>query len=171
MLSLPADIFVEMPGQLAPFETPFDAPGLPAARCRFIFLGNRTKGRYSSLLPFDYDFAALGWGLADYFPMGYANLYHIEKIRAFHPDPAQAPQARTDNRREPPLYRPKGLGSRPEEGALYYVFRAPIVTEWGRDIIGLSFSEKRAMAMAERYVETYGRVALVGLLLVKVTWH
>lgn len=171
MPPLPADLFVEMPGQIEPFETPFDTPGIPVARCRFIYLGNRTQGRFSGLLPFDYDFAALGWRLADYLPMGYTNLDHLEKVRAFHPDPARAAGARTDRRRAVRPYRPTALGSRPEEGALYVVFREPLAVDWNRDVIGLSFSEKRATAQAERYAATYGRVALVALLIGRMTWH
>lgn len=171
MSPLPADIFVELPGQLTPRETPFDTPGVPAARCRFIFLRNRTKGRYSTLLPFDYDFATLGWGLAEYFPMGYTNLDHLEKIRAFPPDPVQAPQARVDNRREPLFHLPKDLNDRIKEETLYFLFREPLSTEWNRDIIGMTFSEKRALTTAGRYAATYGRIALVARLIQRTTWH
>ena len=165
-----AGIYVEMPGQLKPFETPFDTPGIPVRPCQFIYLGNRTLGRFSGLLPLDYDWRALGWALADYFPMGYTNLYHIQKRLSLHPDPAWTP-IRPDTRKSVRPYLPRGIGTLPQEGRLFYVFREPLAPENRYDVIGLMFSEQRARAMAERYVTTYGRRALVGLMLRKMTWH
>ncbi len=164
-------VYAEIPGQFEPFETPFDKAGIPTRPSRFIYLGNRSAGRYSGLLPMDYDWASLGWGLAEYFPMGYTNLYHFEKKFAVHPDPERQARFRPDKHGNFRPYRPKGLGTKPEEGELYYVFREPISVKNPSDVIGMMFCETRAMAMAERYAFTYGRAALVGLMISKMTWH
>ena len=166
-----SEIFVAMPGQLQPFETPFQTPGRPAQRCQFIYMTNRGAGRYSGLLPIDYNWSALGWKLADYFSMGYTNLYQIEKRYAVHPDLSETTQFRRDNRYSPRVYYPKVMEKIKQEGNLFFVFREPINSDLPHDIIGAMFVEQRAIKMAERYAKSYGRRAVVGLLLANLTWH
>ncbi len=166
-----------MPGQFAPFETPFDKPGRPVQKSQFVYLTNRGPGRYSGLLPMDFDWRKLGWGLADYFPQGYTNLLRVEKIYAAHPDPSAKSGFKTDNRWSPRAYHPKGLDSslmplnKENPGNLFLVFREPISSEHTHDIIGKILVLQRAINMADRYSATYGRRAVVGQLITNTTWH
>jgi len=164
-------IFVELPGQLEPFETPFEKPGPPHRPCQFIYLTNRGTERFSGLLPIEYDWKALGWGLADFFPMGYTNLLRLEKRYAAHPDLFSGAPFKRDTRHLPRVYLPKDIRERRTEGALFYVLREPTRPQSPQDVIGAMFVERRAMEMADRYARTYGRRAAVGLLLKDLTWH
>lgn len=166
-----SDLFVEMPGQIEPFETPFDKAGRPDQPCQFVCLTNRGQGRYSGLLPIEYDWRTLGWGLADYFPQGYTNLRRLEKIFAVHPDPEARPRYKADHRVSPRVYRPRRLENRQAEIGMFLVFREPVGPAHPHDAIGLMFSERRAIAMAMRYAAAYGRRAVVGRLLADLTWH
>lgn len=170
-------LYIEMPGQIEPFETAFDSPGYPVARCQFIYLGNRGPGRFSSLLPVDFDWKTLGWGIADYFPQGYTNLLLLEKIYASHPESHDKSGYRTDNRKTLRAYTPKALlkfGAPLNEliiGRLYLVLREPLDINNLNVVIGKVFKAEKAVAMAERYSHTYGRRAVVGLVLANMTWH
>lgn len=155
--------YKEIPGQAEPFETPFDRPGAPEVPGQFIFLGNREDGRFSGMLPMDFDFQGLGWGLAEYFPMGYTNLYVLEKCCAVHPAPT-GEAFRRDARRDPQPYRPK-------KEITHYVFREPFDKRGYRDVIGMTSGEERAVGMAIRYAQTYGRRAVVARLIRQMTWH
>lgn len=132
---------------------------------------SRGVGRYSGLLPIDYNWSELGWRLADYFPMGYTNLYRIEKRYAVHPDHSGTTHFKRDNRYYPRVYYPKGIEEIKQEGNLFFVLREPVNSNLPHDIIGAMFMEERAIKMAERYAESYGRCAVVGLLLANLTWH
>jgi hypothetical protein len=170
-------IFVRIPGELEPFETPFDKPGRPTARSQFIYLSNRGPGRYSGLLPMDFDWKRLSWSLADYFPQGYTNLLHIEKVYTSLPDPSERTSYKKDNRWSPRVYIPKGYSTdwKPlagkEKPNLFLVLREPISEKHPHDIIGKMFAVQRAINMAERYSKTYGKRAVVGQLLADQTWH
>jgi len=165
------EIFIEMPGQLQPLETPFEKPGRPAQRTQFIYLTNRSSSRYSGLLPIDYNWRELGWMLADRFPMGYTNPYHLEKRYAAHPDLSGSTAFKKDNRHSPTVYYPKAMDRSCRAGNLVLVLREPVSAALPHDIIGAMLEEERAIKMAERYAKSYGRCAVVGLLLADVTWH
>ncbi len=164
-------IFIEMPGQLHPFETPFEKPGRPLFRTQFIYLTNRGSGRYSGLLPIDYNFRELGWKLADYFPMGYTNLCRLEKRYAAHPGLSGGAVFKKDNRYYPRVYYPKKMDRNHLAGNLFLVFREPVSAGLPYDVIGAMLEEERVFKMAERYAKTYGRCAMVGLLIADITWH
>jgi hypothetical protein len=166
-----SEFFVELPGQLQPFETPFDTPARPVRRCQFVYLTNRGGARFSGLLPIDYDWSDLGWKLAHYFPMGYTNLYHLEKRYTAHPDLSGNTQFKRDNRYSPRVYYPKGIDRGQREGNLLLVLREPTSSRNPHDIIGAMFVEQRAINMADRYAKQYGRRAVVGLLIADITWH
>ncbi len=159
-------IYIQMPNQLNPFETPFEKSGYPSQPCQFIFLNNRTTGRYSGLLPIDYNWVELGWKLADYFPEGHTNLIRIEKVYAAHPDKSSFKQ---DNRKTPKVYCPKSFDPSHIVN-LYYVYREPISID-SKDIIGMMYSVQKGISMANRYATTYGRRSVVGRILKIQTWH
>ena len=69
-------LFQELPGQIEPFENPFERAGRPFEPRKFIYLTNRGEGRYSGLLPLDH---SIGWEMATYFPMGYTQIWTLEK--------------------------------------------------------------------------------------------
>lgn len=166
-----------MPGQIEPFETPFENAGYPSKRCQFIYMSNRSAGRYSGLLPIDYDWKELGWGLAEYFPQGYTNLLRFEKIYSAHPDIATQTKFKVDNRCAPKVYTAKGCD--PDRSPLntwminklFMVLREPVSCNHLNDIIGEMFKVDSAIRMAQRYAKTYGRPAVVGLIIANTTWH
>ncbi|GEM_PF-1582153 len=172
-----AALFVELPGQVEPFETPFDRAGEPPVHCQFIYLTNRGQGRYSGLLPLGYDWAALGWGLAQYFPQGYTNLWRLQMVYTAHPGSPGRDGFRQDRRTTPRVYQPKGYdpARTPMDQwkitNLLYVFREPIDEAHPHDVIGKMFAPARAVAMADRYARAYGRRAVVGRMLADMTWH
>ena len=70
---------------------------------------NRKCGRYSGLLPMNYDWSDLGEKIFEYFPMGYTNLWHVEKRYGAHPDLSGGAQFKRDNRYSPKVYYPKAM--------------------------------------------------------------
>lgn len=173
----PPVMFVSIPGQLEPPQTPFERPGPTESPCRFIYLGNRYGGRYSFLLPMDYDFTSLGWGLADYFPQGYTNLYHLEKIHTAVPDELEKAGVKPDLRYDIRVKGPVGFNDQPsgilkEAGrSRFLVLREPIDRRSITDVIGKRFSADQAVVMAKRYARRHERRAVVTRILAVLTWH
>ena len=129
------------------------------------------------LLPMDFDFAAMGWGLAEYFPQGYTNLFHLEKIHLAAPNDAPNAEISQDRRTEIRIKGPSGFNDRPSgqssdgERERYLVLREPIECRSSGDVIGKRFSLQGAVNMADRYAQKYGRRALVARILAVLTWH
>jgi len=68
-----SSFYVELPNQIEPFETPFESEGEADKKCKFIYMTNRYKDRYSGLLPIGFN---MGWELTEYFPMGYMQVLY-----------------------------------------------------------------------------------------------
>ena len=161
-------LFQELPGQIEPFENPFERAGRPSEPCKFIYLTNRGEGRYSGLLPMDH---SIGWEMATYFPMGYTQIWSLEKRFGVCPDHSARGQKGQDTRRSPQVRYPKGIDRAEWAGSLYVVLREPVGASFPHDVIGAGLSEESAMGKAGKYAERYGRRVVVALLIGDMAWH
>jgi len=157
------NMYVKLPDQLEPFKTPFDEDGRVSVPCKFIYMTNRYNERYSGLLPMDFN---MGWELMDYFPMGYTQLWMIEKLYSLHPKVEESTHIEKRNHNvKYPLERNQWVNR------LYLVFREPVGKYPHNDIIAAKLSEADAIKRAKSYTTRYNRRSVVGLLIGDMAWH
>jgi hypothetical protein len=163
-------IYVRLPGQLEPFQTPFDVSGEPSFSCKFIYQTNRNSGRYSGMLPMNFN---IGWELANYFPMGYSQQWIFEKIKCFHPDANEMKNGINDDRRNPEVVYPaeEKLSRLQWVNNIYIIFREPVGEKFKNDVIAAELTKETAFNQAETYTKKYGRRSVVGFMIFDYAWH
>lgn len=153
---------------ISPPETPFQRYGRCTQARWFIYMTNRSKGRWSCLMTE----ADTRKRFEAYLHMGYTQLWLLHKI--YTSGPASGESAPDENGRRRTFHPspPGHLDRRDWPGRLFVILREPIAVAFPTgDVIGYRVREETAVRRAQKYTETYGRRAVVGLMARDVAWH
>jgi len=154
-------------GVLVPYKTPFELVGKPTKRVEFIYMTNRSKGRYSYLF-------AEGQHLdisevAELAPVGCTQMWIFELLECFHPKENRE-IIRTDKLNS--LFPEKELLSRDKYvNNLYVAIREPLINQYHSDIIGGYISHDKAKAGALSYTNKTDSRTIIAILRSDISWH
>jgi len=153
---------------ISPPETPFDQTGKCTDDRWFIYMTNRSTGRWSYLIAE----ADTRKDFREFIQMGYTQLWLFKKIYASElPVGSSAPDEKGRNRTFNPSY-PKNLERNDWPGRLYVIFREPIAVKYPHgDVIGYRINKETAIRRADQYASNYQRRAIVGLMALDTAWH
>lgn len=154
----------DYPGALEPRRTPFAEVGEPLEPSVFIYMTNRYEGRWSYLMPPGFE---RRFDPASRIPMGYTQLWIMEKIVALAPEPGK--RIRRAHELQFPNFEAGVV--RDDFLSLFHVLREPVSTTSHNDHIGGRRRLQDARSFAKRAANQLGLRVVVAKLIEDWTWH
>lgn len=155
----------EYPGALEPRRTPFDDIGAATSDSVFIYMTNRYEGRWSYLMPFGFE---RDHDPINYIGMGYTQLWIMQKLHAFQPDPS-ARRARKAHQLSFPNFEDGVV--RDDYLQLFHLLREPCSTVQINDHLGGMRQLPQALSLAQAAANQLRCRVLVAKLVHDWTWH
>lgn len=161
-------IFLDsFPGALEPRRTPFDEAGAPTEPVVFIYMTNRSEGRWSHLMAPGFEQVH---DPINHISMGYTQLWIMLKLEAIYPDGVRRRKLRAAHVPEAPSFE-RGV-TRDDYMALFHVLREPGAGPHGHnDHIGARRTLHDAIEFARVYADFHRCRTVVAKLVHDWQWH